>query len=373
MNYTAAISNIITSLVLLLLVATQVLSGQESGHLLQASKVDTVEQAVTMTGYLSRQNESLRSLEDYMLLNHALPPEKIYLHLDRTSYLSGDTIWFKAYSWFGYDQVPDTASGILYVDLLNPEGKVKLKRKLLIQNGTSRGDFSIDSTIIPGQYTLRAYTRWMKNSNAGEPFYQTVKISPVSQNFQIECLPVILKHAGNDSLKVSFSFFEIDGTGDLMNSLSHKMEYCLRSGNQILLNDQVEAINTKEQFFKYDLASIDDRDITVQLEFSVKDDRINYTKQFSIRLMDNIDLQFFPEGGKLVAGFESRVAFKATGSDGLSREVHGVIETGGGDFVTDFESSHKGMGAFMIKPQAGKEYYAILWYENRKFTTAKRG
>jgi hypothetical protein len=37
--------------------------------------------------------------------------------------MQGDTIWFKAYLWFGYDQIPDTVSGILYADLICSRGK----------------------------------------------------------------------------------------------------------------------------------------------------------------------------------------------------------------------------------------------------------
>lgn len=135
--------------------------------------------------------------------------------------MQGDTIWFKAYSWYGYDQVPDTISGVLYVDLINPEGKVKLKRKLLIENGISHGDFFADTAISPDRYTLRAYTRWMQNLNTGEPFYQTIVIYPLNQNFNVECVPVIIKQAENDSLKISFRFFEIDTGGDHWDRFNH--------------------------------------------------------------------------------------------------------------------------------------------------------
>ena len=142
-------------------------------------------------------------------LNNSLPGEKVYLHLDRPNYMQGDTIWFKAYSWFGFDQLPDTVSKVLYVELLNQKDSVELKRKLLIQNGTSVGEFSLDKNISPGKYTVRAYTRWMQNENAGEPFYQSVTISSLTQNFQVDCSPLIIKQADGDSLRVTFRFYEI--------------------------------------------------------------------------------------------------------------------------------------------------------------------
>ena len=65
--------------------------------------------------------DSIYSFENYKRLNSSLPGEKVYLHLDRPNYMQGDTIWFKAYSWFGYEQLADTVSKVLYVELLKSE------------------------------------------------------------------------------------------------------------------------------------------------------------------------------------------------------------------------------------------------------------
>ena len=236
-------------------------------------------------------------------------------------------LWFKAYLWYGYDQVPDTVSGILYVELINATGKISLKRKLLIQNGTSYGDFCIDTAISPGRYTLRAYTRLMQNLNDGEPFYQTVTINPVNQNFQFECIPTIIKQSGNDSLKVSLKFFEIDQAGNLNSNRNHKVSYSLIVGNHLLHKDSILLVNTKEHALKYSLTGISKHDSLADLEVSIRDDKVTFEKQFEIPIQENIDLQFFPEGGNLVNGLVSKVAFKAIGMDGLGREVTGEIET----------------------------------------------
>ena len=69
-------------------------------------------------------------------------------------------------------------------------------------------------------------------------------------------------------------------------------------------------------------------------------------------------LQFFPEGGDLVAGISSRVAFKATDNRGLPISVKGDIVTASGKQVTTFSSVHDGMGYFTLQPQAGEKYKA---------------
>lgn len=314
---------------------------------------------------LKAQSDS--SMQEYFMINTTYPGEKVFLHLDRPSYIQGDTIWFKAYSWFGFDQIPDTVSRVLYVDLLNPVGGIEQKRKLLINNGLSHGEFSLGINIMPGRYSLRAYTRWMQNMNTGEPFYQTVTIGAASQNFQVECNPVIIKQAGNDSLQVSFRFFEMSQTGELNNNYNHRLNYSLKVGEVLLQTGSVQASNTKEQVVKYSLSGIVEKDSVAIFGLSIKDDRLTFEKQFQIPLNEPIDIQFFPEGGNMVSGLRSKVAFKAIGTDGLSREVSGVIKDDSGVVITDFKSYNKGMGAFSIKPEGGKKYFAVVVYNQRLY------
>jgi hypothetical protein len=217
------------------------------------SKLDTAKQGISLPDQISGQSQSIQSIDHYIQLSQSPPGEKIFLHLDRPNYMQGDTIWFKAYSWYGYDQVPDTLSGVLYVDLINPEGKIKLKRKVLIQNGTSQGDFCLDTTITPGRYTLRAYTRWMQNLSTGEPFYQTITINPANQNFQVEYVPVIIKQEGKDSLQVSFRFFEINRAGDLNGKNNHEVNYSFKVRDQLLQKGTILTANAKGQVFKCSL------------------------------------------------------------------------------------------------------------------------
>ena len=70
------------------------------------------------------------------------------------------------------------------------------------------------------------------------------------------------------------------------------------------------------------------------------------------------DVQFFPEGGDLVAGVSSRVAFKATSAAGIGVGVTGSVFDEQGQKVVDFTDAHLGMGAFVLQPQANHKYVA---------------
>ena len=76
------------------------------------------------------------------------------------------------------------------------------------------------------------------------------------------------------------------------------------------------------------------------------------------------DIQFFPEGGNLVTGIRSKVAFKAIGQNGLGINVKGVIVDNENKEICRFSSAHLGMGYFYLDPQEGKTYRAKINYPN---------
>ncbi len=61
---------------------------------------------------------------------------------------------------------------------------------------------------------------------------------------------------------------------------------------------------------------------------------------------------FFPEGGQLVEGVTSQVAFKAESKDEGNIELSGTIYTKEGAEITSFETLHDGMGHFEYTPSA---------------------
>jgi len=74
------------------------------------------------------------------------------------------------------------------------------------------------------------------------------------------------------------------------------------------------------------------------------------------------DLQFFPEGGRLVAGVRSRVAFKAIDGKGMGIGAKGQVFDGENHLITSFETSHLGMGCFYLEPADGETYKAKVVY-----------
>lgn len=101
-------------------------------------------------------------LTSYIVKNQS---EKVYLHLDKPYYASGDQIWFKSYLESSSFHEPSDASKTLYVELFNSENRIIDSLILYIDKGTAHGNIDLDRNLTSGKYLLRAYTNWMKNFN----------------------------------------------------------------------------------------------------------------------------------------------------------------------------------------------------------------
>ncbi len=103
----------------------------------------------------------------------------------------------------------------------------------------------------------------------------------------------------------------------------------------------------------FDNAFFFEKELVVIGDDNSDDDPINVINQ-------DIDLQFFPEGGNLVVGVPSKVAFKAIDTSGRGVTITGAVYDNEGLEVAQMAVQHEGMGLFEFTPQAGKTYTARL-------------
>src|SRR5471030_3100059 len=72
------------------------------------------------------------------------------------------------------------------------------------------------------------------------------------------------------------------------------------------------------------------------------------------------DVQFFPEGGHLVKGLESKLAFKVTVADGRGPDCSGVVMDDRNDTIVRFKSLKFGIGSFKFTPLKQTAYKAVI-------------
>ena len=93
--------------------------------------------------------------------------------------------------------------------------------------------------------------------------------------------------------------------------------------------------------------------------------------QGNLKAEDSADVQFFPEGGVLLSGYPSRVAFKITNPAGSGVSARGHLISSTGDTVTTLETFKFGMGNVVFTPAPNEVYTAHLYLESGR-TIRKR-
>jgi len=110
--------------------------------------------------------------------------EKVYLHLNKTSYLSDDIIWFKAYVG-DINNKPSLKTTRLNIHLLDSNGNIVQKRCVYIEKGVGRGQFVLNDTLKSGIYYIRSFTNFMRNFGDNNVCIQEITILnniPVKEN-----------------------------------------------------------------------------------------------------------------------------------------------------------------------------------------------
>ena len=240
-------------------------------------------------------NRILSYLQKAMNFNKVVPQEKVYLHFDNMGYFENETLWFKAYVTRTDNGHPSDLSKVLYVELLNPTGDVLQTLKYPIDSlGMSHGEMKLDTIMGAGLYEVRAYTRYMTNWGTNAVFSRVI---PVWKKPKQE--------------------------GDYSDLTIVPIPYHQRLPNRREPMDTLYLQAVGEGIYTDDL---------------------NKT----------ISVNFYPEGGDLIAGKRCRVAMLAVDDNGHPYESEGFVMNGAGDVLASVKTDSLGRGLFELVPDTGK-------------------
>lgn len=132
--------------------------------------------------------------------------ENVYLHVDRSRYISGEDIWFKAYVINPSTNKLSLNTNNLHVEITDHDGDIIQARTVRISKGTGHGDFSLDDSIPSGRYRIRAYTNHMRNYGNDRFFVKEITVVNPGDSVELQ-LPV-----RNIDNKIDISFFPEGGS-----------------------------------------------------------------------------------------------------------------------------------------------------------------
>ena len=288
------------------------------------------------------------------------PIEKVYLHFDKPYYAVGDTMWFKAYLTIDRHQ-PSILSKIIYVDVLGPRDSLIQSIKLQVKNATAWSFIPISSLSgRKGNYRVVAYTNWMNNSDLGYFFNKTITVGDVINN-NLSTQISLKSSVTGKSTKITAGIYYKNNDGVAL--VDKKVSWTVQKEDDVIAKGKAQTDKNgfaEITFLNVKNINLDSAKLTTLIDNS---DHKDISSTFSLKpVAKPNDMQFFPEGGELLIGVRSKVAFKAIKPDGLGTDVKGTITDNEGKIAAEFSSAHLGMGFFMFTPEDGKTYTTHVTY-----------
>lgn len=212
------------------------------------------------------------------LYNKHYHQEKVYIHTDKPYYNSGETIWFKVYHREAFSLKPIPVSSLIHVELIDANETIVASRVIKTVEGSGKGDFyladSLNNSLAPGKYLIRAYTHFQRNFD--HPLFSRT-------------LDILSTYHSNPNRKEESRI--------------------------------ISSTHSKD---------------------------------------DSIVLTFYPEGGHLIQGLHSRIAFKSVGQTGKGMPVKGSVYDHEGQLIADIQSDQLGLGIFALTPRPNTSYHVVL-------------
>lgn len=97
--------------------------------------------------------------------------ETIFLSTNATTFVTGETLYYKLNCLKLSNKTPSNISKIAYIELVDSDKKTVFKNKIYLENSKGQGDYFVPTNIQTGNYKLIAYTNWMLNQTVA-PFFQ---------------------------------------------------------------------------------------------------------------------------------------------------------------------------------------------------------
>ena len=317
-----------------------------------------------------KMNDFLKSLKTKLSnFNSEYPEDRVYVQLDKPMYKPGETIWLSAFIRNAADMKASDKSDILHVELIDPKGNVAQKHQLIAHKGKTNADFLLDENVMGGIYKVKAYTNWQKNTN--DYFEKEIQVQKVVLPRLKMKMEFLKKAYGPGDEVVSKIDLQTLENQPLSN---YNIKYIAQLNGQKLIEKKMNTDESGLAYMRFELPenlTTNDGLLNVMIDYEGKTESISRSVPITL---GNIDLGFYPEGGDLVDGLISKVAFKALNEFGKPADIKGVVKDNEGNTVIDFESFHNGMGAFEIEPKIGKSYHAIITHPkgiNKKYDLPK--
>jgi hypothetical protein len=273
---------------------------------------------------------------------------QLYLHLDKSIYIHNENIWFAAY----VVNSPEDAGShhTLYVQLADKHTKqVVASEKFILQRGMGAGYLFLPDSLKGGEYNLIAHTNMLATDPDHHVFRQEIRLRGTEEPYTLtsgagDCVQK------NDSVHVKIKVW----TRQRLYAEGAEVKYALFAGGEPVATGNAVVNSYGELLAAAPAALL--RGKKVELEAAITGNKGSFTSRIMLPVFgEQVKIVWYPEGGDLVQGLESRVAFEARYSNGRPASFKGFLLEDGVKLLP-VEANRSGMGFFHLTPKAGRTY-----------------
>lgn len=277
--------------------------------------------------------------------------ERFYLFTDHTFYYPGDSIWYAAFASSATNLYKKAQSELLTLELKDPKQNSVLKTTIILNNGITTGNVKIPYNWPGGLYQLALYSNASKADSVMPIFKKEITV------FKEQKPTVLLKleyekrgYQAGDWVQATFtaknlSQIPISETEILVNWLpldKESTKYVTDKNGEVKIKKRIPADFKAE-------------DLVLGISFNYRGVTEGISKAAPL-LNSNYNIEFYPEGGDLIANFNNVVGFYAQDINGKSLDLTGTIISQKGKIVASINSYFLGRGVFNFTPEVGEQY-----------------
>ena len=275
--------------------------------------------------------------------------QAITIQTDKSLYRPGEELWFHGY-------VTDVLTGKLsvksrefIVKMIDYKGNVINSVNCGLKNGMAFGSLSLSSDPGSNLYSLVAWTPEMDNGSTDQIARKDIYIArPENFNLspKIEYPGTLNSTDGNVKAVLRLQDF----SGKPLSG--ERFNYKILSGGKEIISGKGKTTENGSGEIKFTTPATEPTHaLVIDADIPAGNERINLVSHIP-RLSENIDVKFFPEGGKIIPGIPQRIVFKATDQLGNPVNVNADIVNVQGEILVKTTSIQTGLGLFnMINPE----------------------
>ena len=281
------------------------------------------------------------------------PKEKIFISTNKSIYKPGETIWFRAFVT-DENNNPDTRdSNEIFVKLFDSKGKPVIQELFRIKNGSAPGDILLPDDLTRGVYFLFASTS--ASQSPEEISFLPLVVDPIYNNQVVA--EVKLKDSISISGQKNEMYLEVkDLSGELQKNTN--IRYQFMNGSVVLEKGKLKTDSKGKLVIPFTLpAKSNGEPFTCELSDNREDLKM---VRYIPSDLDPVTVKFYPEGGNLIPGVQSKIGFTAFNKWGIPVEIEGFVQNQEGKPVTPVKTFTKGLGLFSIENGSDQKYKLVL-------------